>query len=111
MRDQSVSIVALTKLSPKAHRFVVEAARELSGPQRRDQLLSWLDRSPGAELPPEIASLVLSALKRLEYWMKQRLDSGEIDDEQRADLMNDIAFIHSIESDLRRELERASIRT
>jgi hypothetical protein len=99
------------KLSSKAHRFVTEAARELQGPQRRDQLLSWLDRSLGAELPPEIGALALSALERLEYGMRRRLESSELDEDQRADLMNDIAFIHSIESDIKRDLEGASIRT
>jgi hypothetical protein len=56
-------------------------------------------------------SVRLTLLERLEYWMRRRLESGELDEDQRADLMNDIAFIHSIESDIKRDLESASIRT
>ncbi len=96
------------KLSPKAHRFITEAARELNGADRRDALLSWLDRSRGQELPGNIAALALSALVRFEYWMRVRLQSGDLDEDQRADLMNDIAFIHTVQSELRRESERQS---
>jgi hypothetical protein len=94
------------KLSAKAQRFVAEAARDLTGTDRRDRLLAWLDRSPGQEVPPQIAMLALNALERCEYWMRQRLESGQIDDDQRADLMNDIAFVHSIEHGLRGVTER-----
>ncbi|MGO8916519.1 MAG: hypothetical protein ACLQJR_11495 [Stellaceae bacterium] len=97
------------KLSPKAHRFVTEAVRDLRGTSGRERLLSWLDRSAGQELPIEIALLALGALERLEYWMRQRLESGDIDEDQRSDLMNDIAFIHSIENDLKRETARGAV--
>lgn len=90
------------KLSAKAQRFVAEGARDLGGTERRDRLLSWLDRSGGQELPPEIVTLAIGALERCEFWMRRRLDSSALDEDQRADVMNDIAFIHAIESDLRR---------
>ncbi len=90
------------KLSPKASRFVAEAARDLNGTGARDRLLSWLDRSAGQEIPPDIAILALKALDRLEYWMRKRFESAEADEDQKADLANDIAFIHSVVSDLLR---------
>jgi hypothetical protein len=96
------------KLSAKAQRFVAEAARDLSGTGRRDLLLSWLDRSGEQDLPPQIATLALGALERFEFWLRQRLESGAVDEDQRADLMNDIAFVHSIESDLRHAAERST---
>jgi hypothetical protein len=89
------------KLSPKAHRFVTEAVRDLRGASGRDRLLSWLDRSAGEEIPPEIATLALDALERFEYWMRQRLEAGDVDEDQRSDLINDIAFVHAVESDLK----------
>ena len=95
------------KLSAKAQRFVAEGARDLSGSERRDRLLSWLDRYGGQELPPQIVTLALGALERCEFWMRQRLESSGLDEDLRADVMNDIAFIHSIESDLRRVTERS----
>ncbi len=56
-----------------------------------------------------MACLASAALQQLEYWLRQRLESGKLDEDQRADAANDIAFIHSIDSDLRREMARATV--
>jgi hypothetical protein len=91
------------KLSQKAHRFVAEAIRDLPDPSARDRLRSWMQRSAGENLPPEIAALTLTALERFEIWMKECLEMSRADADRQADLINDIRFVQAIESDLRRE--------
>jgi hypothetical protein len=91
------------KLSPKAHRFVVEAIRDLPDPTARDRLRSWMRRPAGENLPPDIASLTLAALERFETWMQECLEASRADEDRQADLVNDIRFVQAIESDLRKE--------
>jgi hypothetical protein len=85
-------VVAEMKLSPKACRFVAEAARrDLQGAGGRDALLAWLDTSSTQELPESIARLALNALERMEYWMARRLEADDTDEDQPADLGSGIA--------------------
>ncbi|HEX9464019.1 MAG TPA: hypothetical protein VGB82_15585 [Alphaproteobacteria bacterium] len=87
------------KLSPKAHRFVAEAVRELPIGRDRDRLRDWMERSKtGEDVPPDIAHLALKALQNFETRMRERLRGA--DEDLGADLMNDISFVRAIESDL-----------
>ncbi|MGH6988812.1 MAG: hypothetical protein ACREFD_15665 [Stellaceae bacterium] len=95
------------KLSPKASRFVAEAAADLSVAANRQYLLDWLDQSAGRELPRQIATLALDALDRFESRLRQEIEGG-VDEDQAADLSNDIAFIRSVKSDLQKEISRAA---
>ena|ERR1700685_3992337 len=90
------------KLAPKAQRFLVEALRDLPDAKGRDRLRSWIENDAGNELPPDIASFALSAFEQFEYWMKQKLESGRLDDDQRADIINDLSFVHAVENDLKK---------
>jgi hypothetical protein len=95
------------KLSPKARRFVTEATGHLNTGER-DRLLAWLDRFGEQELPSAIAQLALRALERFEREMTRQLKTGDLDENQKADAMNDIAFIRSVMSDLRQKKSRAA---
>lgn len=96
------------KLLPKASRFIAAAAGGLASTGERDRLLAWLDKSATQEVPRQIAALALRALERSEQGMKQQIDTDGIDEDRKADLMNDIAFIRSVKSDLRHEASRAA---
>jgi hypothetical protein len=99
------------KLSQKAHRFVAEAIRDLPDPGARDRLRSWMRRPLGETLPPDIAALTLTALERFETWMKECLETANADEDRRADLINDIRFVQTIENDLRKEGVRPLVLT
>jgi hypothetical protein len=91
------------KLTPKAHRFVAEAIRDLPDARARDRLRAWIQRSPDEVLPPDIASLTLTALERFETWLTECLRTPKLDDDRQAEIINDIRFIQAIESDFRKE--------
>jgi hypothetical protein len=94
------------KLSPKARRFVAEAIRDLPTAIARNPLRSWVTWVEGtgeAEMPPEIASLTLTALQRFETWMRECLEANRANEDKEAELINDIRFVQSIEKALQRE--------
>jgi hypothetical protein len=91
------------KLSPKAHRFIARAIRDFPDVAEGEQLRAWAGAGPGNDLPAEIAPLVLNLLSRFEGWMKERLGSGRLDEDQRAETINDLRFIYAIQSDIRED--------
>jgi hypothetical protein len=91
------------KLSPKAYRFVIQAIRDLPDAMAREGVRAWMEAPAGRDLPPGIADLALSALEQFGQSMKQYLGSGHLDEDQRAEVINDLRFIDAIESDLRRD--------
>jgi hypothetical protein len=98
------------KLSPKAQRFVAEAIRDLPDAMARDRLRGWVTGTSGEEMPPDVASLTLTALQRFETWMKECLEASRADEDKEAELINDIRFIQSIESALQKEgIQPASV--
>lgn len=90
------------KLSPKAQRFVIEAARGLKDSGAKDRLLSWISRAPQTDLPDDIAPTTLAALESLEAWMMTRLEASRSDENQEAEIINDIRFIQTLERGLKR---------
>jgi hypothetical protein len=47
------------------------------------------------QLPSHVANVAVSALGRLERFLRTRIDSVEVSDDEAADLCNDVAEIHS----------------
>ena len=95
-------------LTPKAHRFVCEAIRDLPDAGARERLRSWMHQSTTESMPPDIASLALTALERFETWMRECLEASRANEDKEAELINDIRFVQAIESDLRKAGIRAA---
>jgi hypothetical protein len=94
-------------LSPKARRFVADAIADF-GDGRARALWGSFQRDPGSELSPEIARIALRALEFVQRGMAQRIESGSLDEDEVADLTNDLQFIRSLETDLRRSCSPAA---
>jgi len=89
------------KLSAKARRFVAEAVADL--PDAGSQA-TWrvFERAPGEDVAPDVAAEALRALESAKRDITLRLERGQLPPDEQADLGNDLRFIQSIESDLRK---------
>lgn len=92
------------KLTPRALRLISEAVRGLPDPKVRDQWLAWIDTGSSGELPANTVDIAIRALIGVARRIEERLDSGQLDEDQEADAVNDLGLIHAIENDLKREL-------
>jgi len=92
----------MTKLSPKATRFIDVAMDETAD---RDIKTVWasIRHDPGTELPDRVARAVLTALSQFESRLRARLDRPMHEDEA-SDLSNDLGFVCAIENDLKRQI-------
>ena len=65
----------MTKLSPKATRFIEAAVDDMAD---RDIKAIWtsIRHDPGAEIPDPVARAVLAALSHFERQLRARLDRG-----------------------------------
>jgi hypothetical protein len=93
----------MTKLSPKAVRFVDAAVISSESDQIR-AVWSTFKRDPARELPDEVALAVLGALQQAERHFRNRLESSSLGEDEAADLSNDLGFICAIERDLHRQV-------
>jgi hypothetical protein len=82
----------MTKLSPKAMRFV-DAAVIKSDSDRIRATWNAFKREPAKELSDEAARAVLSALQQAERHLRSRLKSSSLGEDEVADLSNDLGFI------------------
>jgi hypothetical protein len=96
----------MTKLSPKAMRFV-EAAIIGSESRQLQAVWSAFKREPVTELPDEVARAVLGALHQAERDLISRLESSSLGEDEAADVSNDLGFIRAIERDLQRQVGEA----
>jgi|ERR1700746_2526873 hypothetical protein len=92
----------MTKLSPKATRFIEAAIAEM-GDEGIKAIWASAKHDPNSELPDAVAHAALSALSYLESQLTACFDRSLTEDEA-SDLSNDLGFVRSIESDLRRQL-------
>jgi hypothetical protein len=95
----------MIKLSPKAMRFIDRAARDLPADDR--SVWERVDRDPSKALPDDAAKVALMALERFAGRLRDRLAAGGLDDDETADLSNDLGFVCAIESDLRKQITRS----
>jgi hypothetical protein len=93
----------MTKLSPKATRFIDAAVTDLA-----DNHISAVWKSarpdPGKEISNAVAEAALTALQYLERRLRTDLDRYPIDEDEASDLSNDLGFVCSIERDLERQI-------
>jgi hypothetical protein len=91
----------MTKLSPKAMRFVDAAVLKSESDQTR---ATWnaFKREQAKELSEEVARAVLGALQQAELDLRSRLESSSLGEDEAADLSNDLGFICAIKRDLER---------
>jgi hypothetical protein len=95
----------MTKLSPKAVRFVDAAVAALAD----DEITAvWHGFEPKAanELPDSVAKAVFAALQQAEHRLRNQIDAFSVGEDDASDLSNDLAFISAIKRDLTRQLER-----
>ena len=93
----------MTKLSPKAMRFVDAAVTNSNSDQIRTVWNAY-KRAPAEELSDEVVGAALGALKQAERELRNRLEAS-LGEDEAADLSNDLGFIRAIKSDLTRSLE------
>src|SRR6516162_8203442 len=93
----------MTKLSPKAVRFV-DAAVDRSESREIQAVWSAFKRDPSAELPDEVARAVLGALEQTDRRLRSRIKSSSLGEDEAADLPNDLGFIRAIKRDLQRQV-------
>jgi hypothetical protein len=103
----------MTKLSPKAVRFVDAAMRDMGASEK--QVWAGVTRQEATKLSPEAAEVALTALGNYEQSVRNRLASAKSEDEI-SDLSNDLGFICAIERDLikgrrKRVSPKAAVRT
>jgi hypothetical protein len=94
---------AMTKLSPKAMRFVDIAIRDM-GP-REKAVWAQVPHDPTKQLSAEAAEVALAALGQFESLVRRRLSAARSEDEI-SDLSNDLGFICAIERDLNKGLAK-----
>ena len=94
----------MTKLSPKAMRFV-DAAVAKSQSRKVQAVWSAFQRQPSTELPDDVARAVLRVLQQAEGRLLSRLESSSLAEDRAADLSNDLGFVRAVEGDLMRHLE------
>ena len=94
----------MTKLSPKALRFIDAAVAE-STDARVKATWKGFDRSSPKELPGPVARAALAALQQIERRLRRKLDLTSLGDDDAADISNDLGFVCAVEDDLKRQLE------
>jgi hypothetical protein len=93
----------MTKISPKARRFIDEA---IKATQDHSAKTAWarFGRTGASDLPDPVAHAALAALEAAARRMRAALASASLEEEEAADLSNDLGFVIAIEADLRRQL-------
>jgi hypothetical protein len=95
----------MTKLSPKAFRFV-DAAVIRSEDKAIRAIWNGFKGERAPELSDEVARAVLCALQEAERDLGSRLKLTSIGEDEAADLSNDLGFIRAIKRDLHRQVGR-----
>jgi hypothetical protein len=91
-------------LSVKARRFISAAVDQLLDDYVRDVWRAF-EREPDRGVSPKVADAALRALERAERSIALRLKSENLDENEEADLANDLYFIQAVQSDLKRVLQ------
>ncbi len=72
----------------------------LDHPDTRSDPTGPADDGKG-RVPSHVANVAVNALQRLERFLRTRIDSVEVSEDEAADLCNDVAEIHSTTEALR----------
>jgi hypothetical protein len=95
----------MTKLSPKAFRFVDTAVIRSENEETR-AIWNGFKREGAQELSDDVARAVLRALQEAERDLGSRLELTSVGEDKAADLSNDLGFIRAIKGDLHRQIRR-----
>jgi hypothetical protein len=94
-------------ITPQACRRIGGAVRALSDTHSRERWGAWAQQGcPNqvrTDVPYEIAAIALEALSSAERRIEARLGEDTLDEDQQADLINDLGYIQAIETALRDE--------
>jgi hypothetical protein len=90
----------MTKLSPKAFRFV-DAAVVRSESEGVRSVWNRFKREQTQELSDEVARVVLHLLEQAEGDLCRRLKLTSVGDNEVADISNDLGFIRAVKNDLK----------
>ena len=97
------------RLPPKAVRIIGKAVRALQDdPRARDTWRVWEERADNGDLPTNVAEVALKALNFMDAYISQSVQSARLDEDDRADLLNDLAFIRALEDRLKEDVALAN---
>ncbi len=96
-------------MTPKAETFVDLAFKHLGDADKLRAWQKWVDApkefSHGFPVvTPEAAAAALTALRGLAGWFENRIESGEMSEDDEADLENDLAFVEAVTREMSREV-------
>ncbi len=91
-------------LTPQAQRLVAHAVRDLNDPaQWRWEAWTREVGNRQEHIPPDVAEIVLDALRLAQGRLEDRLANPEITEDDEADLLNDLAYVQAIKGTLLNE--------
>ncbi|MGH7052471.1 MAG: hypothetical protein ACREFA_01440, partial [Stellaceae bacterium] len=93
---------AMTKLSPKSRRFIAAVIEEAGNP-RAQEIWGALDKNTPQDIPPAAEHAALIALSEYERQLLAALRRPGLDEDEAADLSNDVATVRAIVRTLRPE--------
>src|SRR5215469_14238029 len=93
-------------LSAKARLFVQAALREAKTASLLAEATSLGPDPWSRPLSPRAARIAIDALGEMETNIRDRLGEPELDDNERADLINDLGFAAAVRYDLQRDTGR-----
>ena len=94
-------------ITPQARRLITGAVRALPDARSQKRWEAWAGQAGPSEIrdnvPYDIAEIALEALTETERGIEERLGQKALDEDLEADLLNDLAYVQSIEAALRNE--------
>jgi hypothetical protein len=94
-------------ITPQACRRITGAVQALPDSHSRDRWGTWAQQArPNqirTDVPYDVAAIALEALTTAERRIEEQLRQDALDEDLQADLLNDLGYIHAIESALRNE--------
>jgi hypothetical protein len=94
-------------ITPQACRRITGAVQALPDHTRRDLWGAWTQgarpNQVRTDMPYDIASIALDALVTAERRIEEQLGQSTLNEDERADLLNDLGYVQGIETALRGE--------
>ena len=97
----------MLKLSSKAVVFVADAVHRLPRSAKHARAV-WSAQQDREYLTPEAERVALTALQDVEKRFQHELEYGFFGEDEKADIINDLAFIGAVKADLQRDLATAA---
>lgn len=94
------------KLPAKALRLVSALVSSLADGDARVRLTKWLQRHSDEDMPNDIRVLVLAVLTNGARHLEHALDSGRLNEDQEADVLNDLGYLQSLGTAIKMDTAR-----